>query len=95
MGFAKQNFSIEFLRDAWLPSHSAKSQAHGEEAKLTSAQLCGLQLLETISCPSVFAINRCKYLCVTFFVLRSDSDFFWLFNKQMEKMSEDVSDIPL
>ena len=53
---------MEFLLDSWLPSRSTKSQAQGEEAQLTPARLCGLQLLETITSPSVSAINRCKYL---------------------------------
>lgn len=69
----KKNFSIEFLWDSWLPSWSTKRQAGRQrEDKLTPAWLCGLQLLETISSPSVLAINRCKYLCVTFFVQGSE-----------------------
>lgn len=75
---AEQNFSMEFFRDSWLPSQSKKRQACKEEAKLTPARLCGLQLLETIWSPSVFAINRCKYLCVSFFVLGSESDGVFL-----------------
>lgn len=78
MGFVEErgkkktkNFSIEFLWDSWLPSWSTKRQAGRQrEDKLTPAWLCGLQLLETISSPSALAINRCKYLCVTFLCTR-------------------------